>query len=183
MTCLEAQSKIVAFIEDKLSDEELLEFVKHIRNCNNCAEELEIYYTLMIGMKQLDNEENLSADFKKELEDKLNRSVNHIKKTKNVRTSTVLAIIFLICFSLIIAYNNFLTIIYNQEQDAIKAAQSEYFYYDTFGELIFDNYGGTFREQIDQKEGQNAYNTLEFYKRIRGFKLEQDMLNGVNEDE
>ena len=43
MNCLEAQSKIVAFIENKLDDGEMLEFVRHIRSCENCAEELEIY--------------------------------------------------------------------------------------------------------------------------------------------
>ena len=72
MTCLEAQSKIMAFIEGKLPDDELREFIKHVKNCENCSEELEIYYTLIVGMKELDNEENLSTDFKKELDNKLN---------------------------------------------------------------------------------------------------------------
>ena len=40
MTCLEAQSKIMAFIENKLPDDELKEFIKHVKNCENCSEEL-----------------------------------------------------------------------------------------------------------------------------------------------
>ena len=53
MTCLEAQSKIMAFIENKLPDDELKEFIKHVKNCENCSEELEIYYTLIVGMKKI----------------------------------------------------------------------------------------------------------------------------------
>ena len=34
MTCLEAQSKIMAFIENKLPDDELKEFIKHVKNCH-----------------------------------------------------------------------------------------------------------------------------------------------------
>ena len=75
MTCLEAQSKIMAFIENKLPDDELKEFIKHVKNCDNCSEELEIYYTLIVGMKELDNEENLSTNFKKELDDKLDEEM------------------------------------------------------------------------------------------------------------
>ena len=77
MNCLEAQSKIVAFIEDKLSDDEELEFIRHIRSCDNCAEELEIYYTLLVGMKQLDEDKVLTTDFKTQMEEKLNAQYKH----------------------------------------------------------------------------------------------------------
>ena len=43
MNCLEAQSKIMAFIENKLPDDELREFIKDVRSCKNCYEELDIY--------------------------------------------------------------------------------------------------------------------------------------------
>ena len=33
MNCLEAQSKIMAFIENELPDDELREFIKHVRSC------------------------------------------------------------------------------------------------------------------------------------------------------
>ena len=38
MTCLEAQSKIMAFIENKLPDDELNEFINHVKNFENCSE-------------------------------------------------------------------------------------------------------------------------------------------------
>ena len=88
MTCLEAQSKIMAFIENKLPDDELKEFIKHVKNCENCSEELEIYYTLIVGMKELDNEENLSTNFKKELDDKLDEEMTRMTAVKRIATGS-----------------------------------------------------------------------------------------------
>ena len=56
MTCLEAQSNIMAFIEKKLPDDVIPDFVKHMRYCRNCREELEIYFTVDVGIRQLDQE-------------------------------------------------------------------------------------------------------------------------------
>ena len=56
MTCLEAQSNIMAFIEKKLPDDVIPDFVKHMRYCKNCREELEIYFTVDVGIRQLDQE-------------------------------------------------------------------------------------------------------------------------------
>ena len=68
MTHLEAQSNIMPFIEDKVPRDKQADFVIHMRSCKKCREELEIYYTLMVGMRQLDNNEALSTDFNKDLE-------------------------------------------------------------------------------------------------------------------
>lgn len=73
MTCREAQSLITAFINDELDISELEVFVEHIRSCDECSEELEVYYALLTAMKQLDEDKNLSIDFRQELNDKLDR--------------------------------------------------------------------------------------------------------------
>ena len=65
MTCLEAQSNIMAFIEKKLPDDVIPDFVKHMRYCKNCREELEIYYTLIVGMHQVDNNQELSQNLQR----------------------------------------------------------------------------------------------------------------------
>ena len=88
MTCLEAQSMITTFIEDQLDEEQLIEFIHHMRNCPDCMEELEVYYTLMVGMKQLDNNEKLSNNFAKELEEKLAYDESRIKGRKRVVLET-----------------------------------------------------------------------------------------------
>ena len=80
MNCLEAQSKIMAFIENKLPDDELREFIKHVRSCKNCYEELDIYYTLIVGMKQLDESDNISTDFKNAMDKNLEEEMNRLTK-------------------------------------------------------------------------------------------------------
>ena len=84
MNCLEAQSKIVAFIEDKLDNGEKLEFIRHIRSCNNCAEELEIYYTLLVGMKQLDDDIVPTTSYKDQMEEKLNSEYKHLQNRHGI---------------------------------------------------------------------------------------------------
>lgn len=140
MTCLEAQSKIMAFIENKLPDDELKEFIKHVKNCENCSEELEIYYTLIVGMKELDNEENLSTNFKKELDDKLDEEMTRMTAVKRIATSTIVLVLAAIVIGLVWVYSGVLEKVYHYEQDAKQKSQTEYYYSDTFGEkLFFDN--------------------------------------------
>lgn len=88
MTCLEAQSMITAFIDDNLDEEQLTEFIYHMRQCPDCKEELEVYYTLMVGMKQLDNNEKLSNNFSEELEKKLSYHENRIRDRKRMMIET-----------------------------------------------------------------------------------------------
>ncbi len=137
MNCLEAQSKIVAFIEDKLEDSESLEFVRHIRSCENCAEELEIYYTLLVGMKQLDEDRELSTDFKAQMEEKLNMKYKHIQNRRKLTGSTIALIAAGLFAVVFLGYKSYQTTLYLQEQEAIKARQSEFYYSDYFGDALF----------------------------------------------
>ena len=139
MTCLEAQSKIMAFIEDKLPDDELREFIKHVKTCENCSEELEIYYTLIVGMRQLDENKNLSTNFKKELNDKLDEELDRMTAVKRIATSTIVLIFAAIVIGLIFVYSGVLDKVYNYEQNAKLKTQTEYYYSDTFGDDLFYN--------------------------------------------
>lgn len=64
MDCREAQALIVPFIEGKLNDEQNEKFIQHIENCSDCYDELEVYYIVMVGVKQLDEDEHILVDFK-----------------------------------------------------------------------------------------------------------------------
>ncbi len=139
MTCLEAQSKIMAFIENKLPDDELREFIKHVKTCENCSEELEIYYTLIVGMRQLDENKNLSTNFKKELNDKLDEELDRMTAVKRIATSTIVLILAAIITGLIFVYSGVLDKVYNYEQNAKLKTQTEYYYSDTFGDDLFYN--------------------------------------------
>lgn len=67
MNCREAQSLIVPFIEDKLDEERLEAFLEHIENCSECYDELEVYFIVFSGTRQLDDDYDDISDFKGEL--------------------------------------------------------------------------------------------------------------------
>ena len=76
MKCVEAQSLITEYINDELSGERLERFLNHIYECDDCREELEIYYVIMKGMKQIDNDNVLNYNFHEAFEEELEQSRN-----------------------------------------------------------------------------------------------------------
>ena len=66
MNCQEAQSNVLNYINHKLNKEEIRRFIEHIRECDDCRDELEIYY---ITMQQIDDGELQTADFQKALKE------------------------------------------------------------------------------------------------------------------
>lgn len=56
MSCKEAESMIHSYINNELNDDDLEAFLEHINHCEDCKEELEIYYTVDVGVRQLDDE-------------------------------------------------------------------------------------------------------------------------------
>lgn len=139
MNCLEAQSKIIAFIENKLPDDELREFIKHVRSCKNCYEELDIYYTLIVGMKQLDESDNISTDFKNALDKHLEEEMNRLTTVKRIANSTILVGIAAVVAGLIWLYSGALDKVYNYEQNSKLSEQPEYYYAEFFGSRLLDD--------------------------------------------
>ena len=56
MTCKEAERLVIPYIHHQLDDDTMSEFLEHIEVCPNCKEELEIYYTVEAGIRQLDKD-------------------------------------------------------------------------------------------------------------------------------
>ena len=54
MKCEETLSKIDGYINNNLSYREMEDFLEHIKNCPDCYDELETYYTITVGMKYLE---------------------------------------------------------------------------------------------------------------------------------
>lgn len=97
MTCLEAQALITPFINDKLECAQLEEFIKHVQECPDCMEELEVYYALLTAMKQLDEDDDLSTDFKKELHNKLKYSEEEIIREKIMHIKKRVVYVIVVC--------------------------------------------------------------------------------------
>ncbi len=109
MTCNKAQSMITPFINNKLSLNEMESFIDHISSCPVCKEELEVYYALLTAMKQLDEDKNLSSDFGKELDQKLERSkerILHVKFTYYRKKIFLFLTIIILAFIISIGYAN-----------------------------------------------------------------------------
>lgn len=138
MTCLEAQSNIIAYIENGLDKDKKIEFLKHVRNCDDCMEELDIYYTMIEGMHQMDSNLPISRDFKAELEMRIDRELKQNRNKKSFVRSSVVIAVLAILFFVIAGYINFLEILYNDEQAKIKEKQGDYYYSAYFDDYIFE---------------------------------------------
>lgn len=139
MNCIEAQSKIMAYIEDKLPDDELREFIKHVRGCSACYEELDIYYTLIEGMRELDVSDNISDDFRNSLNKRLDEDMCRLTTVKRIASSTIMVVIAAVVAGLIWLYSNALDKVYRYEQGSKLSEQTKYYYADFFGDRLLDD--------------------------------------------
>ena len=86
MTCREAQKLVMPYINKEISDEDLAEFLKHIDSCEECREELEIYFTVDVGIRQLE-EGTGTYNIKGALESSLELSRQHIRTLYLLQTA------------------------------------------------------------------------------------------------
>lgn len=54
LTCKEAEKMVMPYIDGSLGEEDLEAFLHHVNGCPSCKEELEIYFTVYVGLRQLD---------------------------------------------------------------------------------------------------------------------------------
>lgn len=90
MTCQEAEKMVIPYIHGELTDEELEGFLEHIETCDDCLEELEIYFTVDLGIRQLDSEDTGSYNIKGALENTLEMAkirINNLRMIKIARYS------------------------------------------------------------------------------------------------
>lgn len=111
MTCDRAQKLITPFINDELDNDEIEDFINHVNTCSECYEELEVYYTLLTAMKQLDDEERISDDFKLQLSTKLERAEEKIihKRFSRYRKRSILILLVIAMGLLLGLQNNFIS--------------------------------------------------------------------------
>ncbi len=107
MTCSKVQSMITPFVNNELSMQEMEGFLDHMESCPNCKEELDFYYVLLTAMKQLDEDRNLSYDYKKDLSDKIKKSqekIIHIKYIYYRKKTLLILLMISLAFLLSIRY-------------------------------------------------------------------------------
>lgn len=93
MNCREAQQLVMPYINNELSDDELEGFLEHIDTCGECKEELEIYFTVAVGIQQLDEETdiyNIKGALDMALEwSRLRVKKTHIRKIVRISVNTL----------------------------------------------------------------------------------------------
>ena len=83
MDCKKAQSLVTAYIMRKLNDKDLEDFLEHVDSCEECYEELEIYYTVHYTIARLDEDEaDQVYNVKKALQNRLEESRFYIWRAK-----------------------------------------------------------------------------------------------------
>lgn len=87
MNCKDTQKMIMPFVNKDIDNGEMAQFLDHIKTCPICMEELEVYYTLITSMRQLDDEEELSDNYKRDLLDLLERSEEKIRNKNRLYIS------------------------------------------------------------------------------------------------
>ena len=83
MECIDAQTKIASYVEGNIPQDIKREFLLHMQNCENCREELEIYYTLMEATRQLDEGEITTSNFSEELKANIENELKEIKEDED----------------------------------------------------------------------------------------------------
>ncbi|MCI8830432.1 MAG: zf-HC2 domain-containing protein [Lachnospiraceae bacterium] len=81
MNCQEAERLVTPYIHGELGEDQLEEFLEHIEGCENCQEELEIYFTVDLGIRQLDSDAD-NYNIKGEMEELLDQSRQHVRRTR-----------------------------------------------------------------------------------------------------
>lgn len=102
MDCKEMQKKYIPFIDDKLSISDLDAFLRHMDSCEECREEYDIYYTMIMGMRYLDEKENISH-FKIDSEQKLCSAADYLLKYRILRLEKFLLFVVL-CMGVILFF-------------------------------------------------------------------------------
>ena len=81
MTCQEAEKLVTPYIQGDLDGSQLEEFLEHIETCENCQEELEIYFTVDYGIRQLDSDAD-NYNIKGEMEERLAESRIQVQRRR-----------------------------------------------------------------------------------------------------
>ena len=98
MDCKRAMELMTQFINEQLDAGDVQAFLDHIDSCPECREELEVTYSLMTAMKQLDENTDLSDNYIEELNQKIETCyLDELKRKRScTRRRIVLGIVVLL---------------------------------------------------------------------------------------
>lgn len=102
MDCKEIQKQYIPFIDDKLSVKELEAFLQHMEECQDCREEYDIYYTMIMGTRYLEEDSVRMEDWI-DSEEKLRYAQDYLTKYRILYLEK-LVLFFILCISCIVFF-------------------------------------------------------------------------------
>jgi len=100
MQCKDVQSKFIPFINDELNQKELKEFLVHIHQCKDCYEEYDIYYTMIMGMRYLESDNN-KTELKIDSGQKIKETEDYLLQYKILQCEKIVLLVVL-CIGLVL---------------------------------------------------------------------------------
>ena len=101
MDCQRAQDCMERYFDGSIAEQELEAFISHVRECNSCREELEIYYIVELAQNYLADETELSYNISQLVEDDMNKRME--KKHRRKMLKTFLYFVYVIVLGVAIA--------------------------------------------------------------------------------
>lgn len=94
MNCKEAKSLIQPYIEHRLPEGKLPQFLEHMETCKDCLDDLQVQYAICTAIDQLNRGEDFSDDYNTEVLQGLARERAHLlrhgRKLRFLRVVTLL---------------------------------------------------------------------------------------------
>ncbi len=111
MNCNSAKSMLLPFLRDELSAEEVDELTRHLKDCPQCREDLEIYYIVQRGIDGLSKASLSTFDFKEQFERDLSRKTteahNHLSLLRTARAFFRTAVMIAVFAGMYVVYRWF----------------------------------------------------------------------------
>ncbi len=79
MDCKTANQLIRPYIDQELDLETVDSFLRHIRNCKECREEFEIYFTVQVAIDNLNRDKFHTYDLKGQFEEEVRLMQEYIR--------------------------------------------------------------------------------------------------------
>lgn len=165
MNHLEAQSYIMPFIEGKLPENKNEDFFIHMNSCPKCREELEIYYTLIVGMKQIDNKQEVATDFSADLDRNLKKLEHKYRGRRRIRFSAFSIVMVSLIFFIAAFYGRALSSVYDFEQKKKLSSQGQYYFSRELSkELLIGD-----KDRVKESEEFTAEPEITFFMKIYNY--------------
>lgn len=102
MTCKEAQDYMQQFLRDGLDNDICEDFLKHVRNCPECKEELQVTHILVSALEELETDTDSDGDYPEKLKLHLQKAEQKIQKNKRRKRINYLLLPIMLLFLLVL---------------------------------------------------------------------------------